>query len=570
MEQVPDGSPGGARVDELHPEQCLAVIEQLLPLLLITCSQIKVFIGRWQIIRTRLDALKVCITDVSESPHWTENELLTDLLPGVHATLLQTRELTRRCTDGSYNGKLLMQSDLDVVATKIKLHVHDLDLLIKTGVLKQSNAIVLAQPGPGAGREEVCLFARDLFARVQIGHTDFKRKALESLVLLLTEDPKNALLVAQEGDMACLVHVLECSSNALKDLAVVAVAVLAQTDGCRHGLVVEGALGPLVRMLETGGSACKEKAAVAIEGFTRDGENAWALAAYGGVPALIEVCRTGATGARAPAAGALRNVAGVEEIRKAMAEEGAIAVLLNLASSDSIHAQENAIECLYALASNDEKMRQMIAGEGGIQSLLGLLSEPATPKSQELIIRAINSLSASIIAAKTLISSSGFLKQLASVLKNGHSTVQQLAASAICNLSFNKETKKALGEAGCIPPLVKMLESKPSSSQEMAAQALSSLLVVETNRREFVKDDKSVSRLVQLLDPRNQTVAKKFPLSALLALSTSKSCRKKIAMAGACQHLQKLAEMEVVGAKKILQRIAGSRLRNIFSRRWRD
>lgn len=131
-------------------------------------------------------------------------------------------------------------------------------------------------------------------------------------------------------------------------------------------------------------------------------------------------------------------------------------------------------------------------------------------------------------------------------------------------------TKKALGEAGCIPPLVKMLEAKPSTSQEAAAQALSALLVVQTNRKEFIKDDKSVARLVQLLDPRNQTVAKKFPLSALLALSTSKTCRKKIATAGACQHLQKLAEMEVAGAKKILQRLAGSRLHNIFSRRWRE
>ncbi|GLJ13072.1 hypothetical protein SUGI_0204630 [Cryptomeria japonica] len=566
MEQHPEGD---FNVSSLHPEQCFAVIEQLIAILLISCSKLKVFIGRWQIIRTRLDALKVCITDVSESPHWSENELLTDLLPGVHATLLQTRELTQRCSDGSFGGKLLMQSDLDVVAAKLNLHVHDLELLIKTGVLNKSNAIVLARPGPGAGREEVCLFARDLFARVQIGHTDFKRKALESLIQLLSEDPKNAVLVAREGDMACLVHILD-SPNVLKELAVEAVAILAQTDGCRHGLVIEGALGPLVRMLETSGAACKEKAALAIEGLTRDGENAWALAAYGGVSVLIEVCQSGVAAVRAPAVGALRNVAGVKEIRQAMAEEGAIPVLLSLAVSDSIPVQENAIECLHALASNDEKMRQMIAGEGGIQSLLGLLSEQATPKSQELIIRAINSLSASLTAAKALISASGFLKQLASVLKNGHSTVQQLAASAICNLSFNKETKKALGEAGCIPPLVKMLEAKPSTSQEMAAQALSSLLVVETNRREFVKDDKSVARLVQLLDPRNQTVAKKFPLSALLALSTSKSCRKKIAMAGACQHLQKLAEMEVTGAKKILQRIAGSRLRNIFSRRWRD
>lgn len=556
--------------EDLCAEEFLAIVQRLIPILLISASTIKVFIGRWQIIRTRLEQLKACVTSIAESPHWTENDLMKELLPDVRSSLEQARDLAKQCSEMSYSGKLLMQSDLDVVAAKLNLHLHDLDLLIKSGVLRYSNAIVLSMPGRGAGRDDVVFFIKDLFARLQIGNADFKRKALESLVQLLAEDDKNAVLVAGEGDIGYLVHLLDSNITVIRELAAMAVSVLSLTDGCKHILVVEGALGPLVRLLESGSSFCKEKAAAAIEGLTSNAENAWGVAAYGGVSVLIHICKSGTPAAQAMAAGALRNVAAVEEMRRTMAEEGAITVLLNLVSSGMPSAQENAIECLHAMASQDEKMRQMIAREGGIQSLLHLLEEPTTPKSQELVIRAINSLSASLSTAKALISSSGFLKQLASVLKNGHSTVQQLAASAICNLSFNNETKKALGEAGCIPPLVKMLEGKPSTSQEMAAQALSALLVVQTNRKEFIKDDKSVSRLVQLLDPRNQTVAKKFPLSALLALSTSKTCRKKIATAGACQHLQKLAEMEVAGAKKILQRLAGSRLRNIFSRRWRE
>eukprot|EP01018_Ginkgo_biloba_P037605 Gb_11306 [translate_table: standard] len=557
-------------MDGLCPEQCLTIAQQLIPILLISASTIKVFLGRWQIIRTRLEQVKACIFAVADSPHWTENDLIKELLPNVYSTLQQARELAKQCTDLSYNGKLLMQSDLDVVATKLSLHLHDLDLLIKSGVLRQSNAIVLSWPGPGASRDDVVFFIKDLFARLQIGNTDFKRKALDSLIQLLTDDDKNAILVANEGDIGYLVHLMDSNMLVLREQASVAVSMLALTDGCRHSLVVEGSLGPLVRLLDSGSSLSKEKAAAAIEGLTSNSENAWAVAAYGGVSALINACRSGTPGVQAMAAGALRNVAAVEEIRKSMAEEGAIPVLVNLVSCGTAFAQENATEALCTLAFHDEKIRQMIAKEGGIQSLLHLLDESTTPKAQELVIRAIHSLSASVSTAKALISSSGFLKQLASVLKNGHSTVQQLAASAICNLSLNNETKRALGEAGCIPPLVKMLEAKPSSSQEMAAQALSSLLVVQTNRREFIKDEKSVARLVQMLDPRNQSVAKKFPLSALLVLSASKSCRKKIATAGACQHLQKLAEMEVAGAKKILQRIAGSRLRNIFSRKWKE
>lgn len=144
--------------------------------------------------------------------------------------------------------------------------------------------------------------------------------------------------------------------------------------------------------------------------------------------------------------------------------------------------------------------------------MIQLLEEPTTPKSQELLIRAVNSLSASLTTAKALISSSGFLKQLAFVPKKGHSTVQQLASFAISNLSFSNESNKALGGAGCIPPLLKTLEAKPSTSQEVAAPTLFALFFVQTNRREFIKDDRSVAHLVQFLDPRNQTLVKKVTL----------------------------------------------------------
>lgn len=100
-------------------------------------------------------------------------------------------------------------------------------------------------------------FIKDLFARLQIGNADFKRKALESLVQLLAEDDKNAVLVAREGDIGYLVHLLDSNIAVIRELAAMAVSVLSLTDGCKHILVVEGALGPLVRLLESGSSLCK-------------------------------------------------------------------------------------------------------------------------------------------------------------------------------------------------------------------------------------------------------------------------------------------------------------------------
>lgn len=95
------------------------------------------------------------MTLVAESPHWTENDLIKELLPDMRSSLKQARDLAKQCGEMSYSRKLLMQSDLDVVAAKLNLHLHDLDLLTKSGVLRYSNAIVLSMPGRGAGREDV-------------------------------------------------------------------------------------------------------------------------------------------------------------------------------------------------------------------------------------------------------------------------------------------------------------------------------------------------------------------------------------------------------------------------------
>lgn len=79
-------------------------------------------------------------------------------------------------------------------------------------------------------------------------------------------------------------------------------------------------------------------------------------------------------------------------------------------------------------------------------------------------------------------------------------------------------------------------------------------------------------RLVQMLDPKNETVPKKLPLAVISAIMEggSKGCRKKLVAAGACKYLQNLVEMEVAGAKKALQKLSGNRLKSILSSSWRE
>ncbi|RVW97379.1 hypothetical protein CK203_026349 [Vitis vinifera] len=335
-----------------------------------------------------------------------------------------------------------MQSDLDMASASLSKQLHDLDLLLRSGVLRQSNAIVLSQPGPGSAKEDLGFFVRDLFTRLQIGGIEFKKKALESLLQLLADDEKAPVTVAKEGEGG----------------------------NCR------------------GGYHCRS-------------ENAWAVSAYGGVSILIEACRSATSSTQTHAVGALRNVAVVEDIRNSLGEEGAVPILVQLLASGSGPAQEKAANCIAILASSGEYFRALIIQERGLLRLMQLLHDSSSSEALEHVLRTLISLSASDSISRSLSSSTAFIIQLSELIKHGNIILQHSAASLLAHLSISDGNKRAI--ASCLASLVKLMESsKPVGLQEVAAQALVSLLAVRSNRKELVRDEKSVMRLMQMLDPK--------------------------------------------------------------------
>ncbi|KAM2417251.1 hypothetical protein ACFX1W_024116 [Malus domestica] len=556
----------------------LDLINSTLSLLLHSSLTVRSFVGRWTALHSKLASLHSSVADISDSPHWAQNPLLHTLLPQLLSTLQRLTALADQCTDAEFaGGKLLMQSDLDMASSSLSNQLRDLDLLLRSGVLHQSNAIVLSHPAPGSDKEDLSFFIRDLFTRLQIGGVEFKKKALESLLQLLNGDNMSSGLVVREGNVAYLIHLLDFHHQpSVREQAIFAVCLLATADddSSRKAVFEEGGLGPLLRILESGSTHLKEKAAMAVEALTADPENAWAVSAYGGVSVLIEACRSGSPATQTHAAGAIRNVANVEEIKTALGEEGAVPVLIQLLLSGTITAQEKSANCIAILASSDEYFRALIIQERGLQRLMHLIQDLPNSDTLEHVLRAITWLSASDSCSKILSSSTIFLIQLGEFIKQGNTTLQQISASLLAHLLVNVSdgNKRALGS--CMGSLVKLMESpKPVGLQESAAQSLVSLLTVRSNRKELVRDEKSVMRLVQMLNAKShEMVASKFPVAVVAAVLSggSDGCRKRLVAAGAHPHLQRLAEMEVAGAKKALQRLAGSRLKTIFSRTWRE
>ncbi|XP_051152103.1 protein CELLULOSE SYNTHASE INTERACTIVE 1-like [Andrographis paniculata] len=552
-------------------ESITEIINRLLPSTLsITC-----FASRWQVLRGKLISLKSVLNEIVDSPHWTENPLLPQLLPSLLATVQRTETLSQYCSGGSVSrGKLLMQSDLDMAAGWLSRQMNDLELLLRSGVLHQSTAIVLSRPNPSSSKEELTFFVKDLFTRLQIGGQDFKRKALDSLIELLTEDDKSAAVVAKEGNVSFLVSLLDLNSNdSIRELAVHVVSLLVSAgDVPRKCVFEEGALGPLLKMIDCSSMPMKEKAAMAVEYITSDPDNAWAISAYGGVPILMELCKSGSMPSQSHAVGAIRNVSTVEDIRISLAEEGIVPVLMQLLDSGNSSAQAKAANCISILASTGEHFRSLLLQEKALPKLLQLFHECSTADTLESVLGAISSVSASDASYRYLSRSNLFVLRISELVKHGNLVrLQHMAASLLAKLPISDGTK--MGIAGCMSCLMKLMETvKPDGIQEVGAKALISLLSVKANRKELVRDEKSVMRLVQMLDPKNDAVSKKFPVAVVAAImgGGSQSCRKKLVEAGAYGHLQRLVDMDVAGAKKALQRLSGNRLTSIFSRSWRD
>ncbi|GAB4844428.1 hypothetical protein Ancab_037792 [Ancistrocladus abbreviatus] len=562
-EEEHDGS-----MDDRTAEEFLFRAQELVPVALSKARQVKGFSGRWKMVILKLEQVPSRLSDLSSHPCFSNNALCKEQLQAVSNTLDEAIRLAEMCMEERYQGKLRMQSDLDSLSGKLDLNLRDCGLLIKTGILGEAvsmpsvSSSSLSSTSSGS-ESSMGNNIRELLARLQIGHLEAKHRALDTLVEIMKEDEKNVLSVLQRSYIGALVQLLTATSPRIREKTVTVICALAESGICENWLVHEGVLPPLIRLVESGSVIGKEKAVISLQRLSMSAEIARAIVGHGGLHPLIETCRTGDSVMQAAAAGTLKNISAVPEVRQSLAEEGIVRVMIDLLDCGLLlGSKEYAAECLQNLTASNESLRRSVIAEGGIRSLLSYLDGPLP---QESAVGALRNLVGSV--SIEVLDSLGFLPRLVHVLKSGSVGAQQAAASAICRVCGSNEMKKLVGDARCIPLLVRMLEAKTNGAREVAAQALSSLMTLSQNCREMKKDDKSVPNLVQLLDPSPENTTKKYAVTCLTALSSSRKCKKLMISYGAIGYLKKLAEMDVSGVKKLLERLERGKLRSLFSRK---
>ncbi|XP_031114009.1 vacuolar protein 8-like [Ipomoea triloba] len=561
------------KVAEEHPNGPITPLlsnTQLLQSLVDSIPRAQSFRGKWGLIRTKLSSLDTHLSELSPSAAAASvnSGISAEILRSVSVALSDALCISIRCQSSTpHGGKLRTQNDIDSVSAKLDNLNRDLEVLNRSGVLNESGAV-------SSKRETVRAESRSLITRLQIGTAESKNSALDSLLGLLYEEDKNVLIAVAQGIVPVLVRVLDSTSSwEVKEKTVAAIAKISTVDSSKRVLIAEGSglLHNLLRIIESGSVVARESSCIALQTLSHSKENARAIGSRGGISSLLQICETGTPHCQAMAASVLKNLALFPEIKEHFVEGNATTILLGLSNSGTTLAQENAIACLSNLISgDDDNLKLLVAKEGGIESLKNFWDSAPSLQSLESPIQMVGALSSCPLIAGAIVEN-GFLSRIVGVLSCGVLGVRIAAARALYEITAagysGSRTRKQLGEMGCIPPLVAMLEAKATAEKDAAARALSSLLIWAGNRRIFKKEEKGIVSVVQLLDPvTHRNVDKRHPISILSSLAHSKEWRKQMAAAGTSGQLQKLAEMNVDGAKKLLDCLGRSKLWVVFSR----
>ncbi|AES90451.1 uncharacterized protein [Medicago truncatula] len=550
-------------------------LELICSLLSLTLS-IRVFAGKWQLIRNKLEELHSGLI-AAENSDSGENPSLSRLVTSIVATVKECHDLGQRCVDFSYSGKLLMQSDLDVAFSKLDGLAKKLSEIYRTGILTNGFALVVSKPCLGACKEDMRFYVRDILTRMKIGELGMKKQALRNLLEVVVEDEKYVKVIVV--DVSDVVHVLVgfLGSNEveIQEESAKVVCVLAGFDSYKGVLISAGVIAPLIRVLDCGSELGKVAAARCLMKLTENSDNAWAVSAHGGVTALLNICGNDDCKGDlvGPACGVLRNLVGVEEVKRFMVEEDAVSTFIRLVKSKEEAIQVNSIGFIQNIAFGDELVRQMVIREGGIRALLRVLDPKwsYSSKTKEITMRAIESLCFTSSSSVSILMSYGFVDQLLYYVRHGEVSIQELALKVAFRLSgTSEEAKKAMGDAGFMVEFVKFLNAKSFEVREMAAEALSGMVTVPRNRKRFVQDDHNIALLLQLLDPEEGNSGnKKFLISILMSLTSCNSARKKIVSSGYAKNIDKLADAEVsCDAKKLVKKLSTNRFRSMLNGIW--
>ncbi|KAJ0946655.1 putative armadillo-like helical protein [Helianthus annuus] len=454
--------------------------------LIIISHSIKVFSSKWALIRNKLNNI---ISILAVIPPEIQDSANCSLLNDVVQSVEETTQLAHKCIELSYTGKLLMQSDLDIICEKLNAHIKSLCELSSSDCFSPS-AIVVSRPATSASKDDLKFYMNDLFSRFKIGNFEMKKQALICFNEVIQEDDRWLKIAMEvEGFVHVLVGFLSSKDLGVQEEVLKSLDMICGFELYKGVLVSIGVVAPLIRVLECG--------------------------THGGVTSLLRIsageCESSGE-LVGLACGVLKNLVGVDEIKRFVVEDGALQIFVNLVKSRNEVSQISSMEFLQAIAVGDQLVIDSIVNEGGIRVLVHVLDPKSSfsSKSRETSIRVIMSLCSDLTNLNSLVSY-GFMDHILHFVQDGDIAVQESCLKAAYWLSgISDDFKKAMGDAGFIQVIIKIIATKPIEIRDLASKMLSNLVSIPKNRKRLVEDDQNVSLIMQSIDQEGTSTNRKL------------------------------------------------------------
>ncbi|RLN03797.1 U-box domain-containing protein 15-like [Panicum miliaceum] len=211
----------------------------------------------------------------------------------------------------------------------------------------------------------------------------------------------------------------------------------------------------------------------------------------------------------------------------------------------SLHpdVQRKAAKKIRMLSKESPENRLLIADNGGIPALIGLLACP-DKKVQENTVTSLLNLSIDE-KNKLLITRGGAIPLIIEILRNGSAEAQENSAATLFSLSMLDENKAAIGSLGGLAPLVELLRNGTARGKKDAATAIFNLVLTPQNKARATQAG-IVPALLRVIDDKGLGMVDEA-LSIFLLLSSHAACRAEI---GTTAFVEKLVRLIKDGTPK--------------------
>ncbi|XP_047324328.1 U-box domain-containing protein 15-like [Impatiens glandulifera] len=188
---------------------------------------------------------------------------------------------------------------------------------------------------------------------------DTQMEAIAKIRMLSKDSPEGRTMIANNGGIPPLVHLLSRHDPRIQEHAVTALLNLSLDESNKRVISREGAIPFMIDILHNGTNEGKENSAAALFSLSMLDENKVLIGSINGIPALVKLLSSGTIRGKKDAATALFNLSLNVGNKCRAIKAGIVSALVELMEDKESGMMNESLSILLLLASNSEGCKEM-------------------------------------------------------------------------------------------------------------------------------------------------------------------------------------------------------------------